>query len=450
MPPKKKTTKTTKARTPPPAETKKRKTRSKTPPPPPETTTTTTKTEGEEEEEEEDGNGAIVETTKKRKTLTHPRKEGVSRRRTTSSLEAPIVLLEGHAGAVNDVKFSADGKFIATAGSDACVRLWSYDFDDEDEDEDEEEEEKKSKKKKNNIENRFILRGHKNAVLSLAFLSDQFSIASASADKSIRVWDVEYAEQVKKYDKSHSRAINCVSANERGTSLIVSASDDGFSKVFDARVAKKEVMQLKHKYPVVSCAFRQDGLECATSGADGIVRTWDLRYATSFQETTNEEVRARVKNDVLCLDTKMTALTMKEGHEDIVTGLAYSYPDGFELASVGMDGKCNLFDLKPFRENADARVEMTYKGVQTDFEKRVIKCCASSPSISANVSSKPTYVSSGSACGNVFVWDQKTGKIKYKLPGHKGSCLSVAFHPFEPVLASAGADGKVFLGELAL
>ena len=450
MPPKKKTTKTTKARTPPPAETKKRKTRSKTPPPPPETTTTTTKTEGEEEEEEEDGNGAIVETTKKRKTLTHPRKEGVSRRRTTSSLEAPIVLLEGHAGAVNDVKFSTDGKFIATAGSDACVRLWSYDFDDEDEDEVEEEEEKKSKKKKNNIENRFILRGHKNAVLSLAFLSDQFSIASASADKSIRVWDVEYAEQVKKYDKSHSRAINCVSANERGTSLIVSASDDGFSKVFDARVAKKEVMQLKHKYPVVSCAFRQDGLECATSGADGIVRTWDLRYATSFQETTNEEVRARVKNDVLCLNTKMTALTMKEGHEDIVTGLAYSYPDGFELASVGMDGKCNLFDLKPFRENADARVEMTYKGVQTDFEKRVIKCCASSPSISANVSSKPTYVSSGSACGNVFVWDQKTGKIKYKLPGHKGSCLSVAFHPFEPVLASAGADGKVFLGELAL
>ena len=446
MPPKKKTTKTTKARTPPPEkvappiETKKRKTRSKTPPPP----ETTTKTE---EEEEEDVNVAIVET-KKRKTLTQT-EEGLSRRRTSSSLEAPIVLLEGHAGAVNDVKFSADGKFIATAGSDACVRLWSYDFDEDEEDE-EEQEEKKSKKKKNNIENRFILRGHKNAVLSLAFLSDQFSIASASADKSIRVWDVEYAEQVKKYDKSHSRAINCVSANERGTSLIVSASDDGFSKVFDARVAKKEVMQLKHKYPVVSCAFRQDGLECATSGADGIVRTWDLRYATSFQETTNEEVRARVKNDVLCLDTKMTALTMKEGHEDIVTGLAYSYPDGFELASVGMDGKCNLFDLKPFRENADARVEMTYKGVQTDFEKRVIKCCASSPSISANVSSKPTYVSSGSACGNVFVWDQKTGKIKYKLPGHKGSCLSVAFHPFEPVLASAGADGKVFLGELAL
>ena len=369
-----------------------------------------------------------------------------------SSLQAPIVLLEGHEGAVNDVAFSTDGKLIATGGNDQCVRLWSFDFGKEEE-EDVGAGERRGRGGEVSpatITNGSILRGHKNAVLSLAFLSDQFTIASASADKTIRVWDVEYGAQVKKYDKSHSRAINCASANERGTSLIVSASDDGYSKVFDVRVAKKEVMRLKHKFPVVSCAVRQDGLECATSGADGIVRTWDLRNATKYHDTAKEEDRAQLTKDLLSLDTKMTTLTMKNGHADIVTGLAYSQPDGFELASVGMDGKCNLFDLKPFRENAETRIEKTYKGVQTDFEKRVIKCATSSPSISSNASSKPTYVSSGSACGNVFVWDQKSGKIKYKLPGHKGSCLSVAFHPFEPILASAGADGKVFLGELAL
>ena len=365
-----------------------------------------------------------------------------------SSLQAPIVLLEGHEGAVNDVAFSTDGKLIATGGNDQCVRLWSFDFGKEEEEDGAGE--RRGEVSPATITNGSILRGHKNAVLSLAFLSDQFTIASASADKTIRVWDVEYGAQVKKYDKSHSRAINCASANERGTSLIVSASDDGYSKVFDVRVAKKEVMRLKHKFPVVSCAVRQDGLECATSGTDGIVRTWDLRNATKYHDTAKEEDRAQLTKDLLSLDTKMTTLTMKNGHADIVTGLAYSQPDGFELASVGMDGKCNLFDLKPFRENAETRIEKTYKGVQTDFEKRVIKCATSSPSISSNASSKPTYVSSGSACGNVFVWDQKSGKIKYKLPGHKGSCLSVAFHPFEPILASAGADGKVFLGELAL
>ena len=117
------------------------------------------------------------------------------------------------------------------------------------------------------------------------------------------------------------------------------------------RVAKKEVMKLKHKFPVVSCAMRQDGMECATSGVDGIVRTWDLRNATRYYETTKEEVRERLaKEDLLNLDTKMTTLTMKNGHADIVTGLAYTCPDGFEIASVGMDGKCNLFDVKPFQK----------------------------------------------------------------------------------------------------
>jgi len=425
-------------------------------------------------EEKEDGKGAVVvvaeQETKKQKTSKDDETESsrnvlvpsTSLKSTVgnniaqgkryasgraSSLQAPIVLLEGHEGAVNDVAFSTDGKLIATGGSDQCVRLWSFDFGKE---EDGAGDDRRGEVSPATIANQSILRGHKNAVLSLAFLSDQFTIASASADKTIRVWDVEYGAQVKKYDKSHSRAINCASANERGTSLIVSASDDGYSKVFDVRVAKKEVMRLKHKFPVVSCAVRQDGLECATSGADGIVRTWDLRNATKYHDTAKEEDRAQLTKDLLSLDTKMTTLTMKNGHADIVTGLAYSQPDGFELASVGMDGKCNLFDLKPFRENAETRIEKTYKGVQTDFEKRVIKCATSSPSISSNASSKPTYVSSGSACGNVFVWDQKSGKIKYKLPGHKGSCLSVAFHPFEPILASAGADGKVFLGELAL
>ena len=412
--------------------------------------------EKEEEEEEE------ADSTKKAAALSLTvvvpkiREEEDGKRRRTkggggSSLCAPIVVLEGHEGAVNDVQFSTDGTVIGTGGNDRCVRLWSYDIVFEEGTLTTKTTTETTQKEKNSIENVAILRGHKNAVLSLAFLSDQFTIASASADKSVRVWDVEYGEQVKKYEKNHARAINCVDANERGASLIVSASDDGYSKVFDVRVAKKEVMKLKHKFPVVSCAMRQDGMECATSGVDGIVRTWDLRNATRYHDAPKEEDRERLaKEDLLNLDTKMTTLTMKNGHADIVTGLAYTCPDGFEVASVGMDGKCNLFDVKPFRENGDSRVEKTYKGVQTDFEKRIIKCATSSPLLSSNVSSKPTYVSSGSACGNVFVWDQKSGKIKYKLPGHKGSCLSVAFHPFEPVLASSGADGKVFLGELAL
>ena len=74
---------------------------------------------------------------------------------------------------MNDVQFSTDGTVIGTGGNDRCVRLWSYDV------EEGTTTETTTQKEKNSIENAAILRGHKNAVLSLAFLSDQFTIASA-------------------------------------------------------------------------------------------------------------------------------------------------------------------------------------------------------------------------------------------------------------------------------
>jgi Prp8 binding protein len=58
-------------------------------------------------------------------------------------------------------------------------------------------------------------------------------------------------------------------------------------------------------------------------------------------------------------------------------------------------------------------------------------------------------VSAGSSCHNVFVWDVPSRRLLYKLPGHLGTVNEVAFHPSEPIIGSAGADRKIFLGELA-
>ena len=37
---------------------------------------------------------------------------------------------------------------------------------------------------------------------------------------------------------------------------------------------------------------------------------------------------------------------------------------------------------------------------------------------------------------------------RYKLPGHNGSVNEVSFHPKEPIIASAGSDKKIYLGEI--
>jgi WD40 repeat protein len=51
----------------------------------------------------------------------------------------------------------------------------------------------------------------------------------------------------------------------------------------------------------------------------------------------------------------------------------------------------------------------------------------------------------------VYIWNAQTGELEYQLPGHDGSVNEVVFHPKtdQPIVASAGSDGVIFLGELA-
>ena len=37
-----------------------------------------------------------------------------------------------------------------------------------------------------------------------------------------------------------------------------------------------------------------------------------------------------------------------------------------------------------------------------------------------------------------------------ELPGHSGSVNEAVFHPQEPIVASAGSDKQIYVGELAL
>ena len=61
-------------------------------------------------------------------------------------------------------------------------------------------------------------------------------------------------------------------------------------------------------------------------------------------------------------------------------------------------------------------------------------------------------MAAGSADNFVYVWDASAagghGRILYKLPGHLGSVVEVAFHPSQPIIASCSADKKIYLGEI--
>src|SRR3954447_18088481 len=85
-----------------------------------------------------------------------------------------IALLAGHGAGVNAAAFSPDGQRAATASDDRSVRLWDL----------------KTEKQLATIT------GHAGAVASVAFSPDGQKLVTASTDGTARIWDVETRKEL--------------------------------------------------------------------------------------------------------------------------------------------------------------------------------------------------------------------------------------------------------------
>lgn len=79
-------------------------------------------------------------------------------------------------------------------------------------------------------ENFCQLRGHKSAVTDLAWAKDSEILYSASADKTLGLWDLETGRRVRRL-AGHDGYINTMDITKRGIDMIVSGADDGWINV---------------------------------------------------------------------------------------------------------------------------------------------------------------------------------------------------------------------------
>ena len=82
------------------------------------------------------------------------------------------------------------------------------------------------------------MKGHTSYVHSASFSPDGNSIVSASADKTVRIWDAKTGKQVGKPLEGHTHFVYSASFSPDGNS-IVSASRDNTIRIWDAKTGKQ-------------------------------------------------------------------------------------------------------------------------------------------------------------------------------------------------------------------
>lgn len=301
--------------------------------------------------------------------------------------------LIGHTSPVLGISFSPDGATLASASEDGAVILWET---------------------SENPLAHASLTGHHGGALSVAFSADSKTLATLASDGAVRLWSAPFEAQEPRTlaGQVQPGPTSAIAISPRGDMLAfgslqgvglwdLSSGSPQFAVLRDSVEADSLGDSSNVVYAV---AFSPDGAQLASGGASRQVVLWDV--------------------------ATRRGITRMAGHEDTIRHLAFS-PLNNLLASASDDGRAVLWEL----------------GAQ---QNDIPLIGSDSPITSLAFSPDGMSLAAGGTNGLLMQWDLAILRWRVLPRPHSAAPISgVAFAPNGLSVATSSEDGTVVVWDIA-